>query len=117
MIPPGIEIFVGLEPIDLRWSFDRLAGIALERCGREPRCGALFVFFGKRRTAIKAIFFHHNGFLILYKRLDKGTYRLPEPLDPHGTVVAIDEGAFDDLLDGIDIEPSRRRKRRRVRFH
>ena len=49
MIPRGVEIFVGVEPIDLRWSFDRLAGIASERIGRESRSGALFVFFGKRR--------------------------------------------------------------------
>jgi len=57
MIPSGVEIFVGLEPIDLRWGFERLSGIALERIGREARCGALFVFFGKRRTALKVLFF------------------------------------------------------------
>jgi hypothetical protein len=49
MIPRGVEVFVGLEPIDLRWSFDRLSGIANERVGRDARSGALFVFFGKRR--------------------------------------------------------------------
>ena len=50
MIPTGVEIFVGLQPIDLRWGFDRLAGIVEERIGRKPRNGALFVFFGKRRS-------------------------------------------------------------------
>ena len=44
MIPHGVEIFVGLEPIDLRWSFDRLAGIVTERIGRDARSGAMFVF-------------------------------------------------------------------------
>ncbi|HET6284917.1 MAG TPA: IS66 family insertion sequence element accessory protein TnpB [Polyangia bacterium] len=53
MIPHGVEIFVGLDPIDLRWSFDRLAGIVAERIGRDAHCGAMFVFFGKRREAIK----------------------------------------------------------------
>ena len=53
MIPRGVDIFVGLEPIDLRWGFDRLAGVAQERVGREARCRALFVFFGKRRASIK----------------------------------------------------------------
>jgi transposase len=37
MIPHGVEIFVGLDPIDLRWSFDRLAGIVAERIGRDAR--------------------------------------------------------------------------------
>ena len=34
MIPHGVEVFIGLEPIDLRWSFDRLAGIVVGRLGR-----------------------------------------------------------------------------------
>jgi transposase len=50
MIPTGVEVFVGLEPIDLRWGFDRLCGIVAERMGREARGGALFVFFGRRRN-------------------------------------------------------------------
>ncbi len=43
MIPHGVEIFMGLDPIDLRWGFDRLAGIVGERLTRDARCGALFV--------------------------------------------------------------------------
>lgn len=46
VIPTGVEVFVGLEPIDLRWSFDRLSGIVEERIGRSARSGALFIFFG-----------------------------------------------------------------------
>jgi len=48
VIPAGVEVFVGLEPIDLRWGFDRLAGLVSERLGRDARSRALFVFFGKR---------------------------------------------------------------------
>jgi len=78
MIPHGVEIFVGLEPIDLRWSFDRLAGMVSERIGREARSGALFLFFGKRRNALKILFFDGSGMCLFYKRLDRRTYRLPE---------------------------------------
>jgi len=69
MIPRGVEIFVGVAPIDLRWSFDRLSGIATERIGRSARSGALFVFFGKRRDAIKVLFFDGSGLCQFYKRL------------------------------------------------
>ena len=103
MIPHGVEIFVGLDPIDLRWSFDRLAGIVTERIGREARCGALFVFFGKRREAIKVLFCDGTGMCLFYKRLDRGTFRLPE-VETGTTSVAVDERALDDLLDGIDVE-------------
>lgn len=115
MIPRGVEVFVGVEPIDLRWSFDRLSGIASERVGREARSGALFVFFGKRRDALKVLFFDGSGMCLFYKRLDKGTFRIPE-VDKDATSVAIDERALDDLLDGIDVE-SRAPKPRAPRVH
>jgi len=106
MIPHGVEIFVGLEPIDLRWSFDRLAGVVAERVGREARSGALFVFFGKRRDALKVLFFDGTGLCVFYKRLDSGTFRLPAPLDDieGATTVVIEERVLDDLLDGIDVQ-------------
>jgi transposase len=103
MIPHGVEIFVGLEPIDLRWSFDRLAGIVAERIGREARSGALFVFFGKRKEALKILFFDGSGMCQFYKRLDRGVFRLPEPLEPGAASVVVDERVLDDLLDGIDV--------------
>jgi transposase len=103
MIPRGVEIFVGVEPIDLRWSFDRLSEIASDRIGRESRSGALFVFFGKRREAIKVLFFDGSGLCLFYKRLDKGTFRVPE-IEGDASSVAIDERTLDDLLDGIDVE-------------
>lgn len=111
MIPRGVEIFLGVEPIDLRWGFDRLSGIVTERIGRQPRTGALFVFFGKRRAAIKVLFFDGSGLCLFYKRLDRGTFRLPGGITDDATSVAIDESALDDLLDGIDVEPKSDRRR------
>ena len=117
MIPHGVEIFVGLEPIDLRWGFDRLCGMVEERVGRSARSGALFVFFGRRRTAVKVVFADRTGICIFYKRLDAGTYRLP--LAPDGaTSVTIEEHALDELLDGIDLEHATRKPHpARVRMH
>jgi hypothetical protein len=61
VIPHGVEVFVALDLIDLRWGFHRLAGVVTERLGRQARSGALFVFFGKRRDAIKVLFFDGTG--------------------------------------------------------
>jgi transposase len=105
VIPHGVEVFVGLDPIDLRWSFDRLAGIVADRIGRDARGGAIYVFFGKRRDAIKVIFFDGTGLCLFYKRLDRGAFRLPSALaQPGDACVVIDDRALDDLLDGIDVE-------------
>jgi transposase len=118
MIPHGVEVFVGLDAIDLRWSFDRLAGLAQERIGRDARCGALFVFFGKRRTAVKILFHDGSGFCQFYKRLDRGTFSLPQA-EPGELAVAIEERVLDDLLDGIDVAPasSKRGKPPKPRLH
>lgn len=104
MIPRGVEIYVGLEPIDLRWSFDRLIGMVTERIGRDARAGAMFVFFGRRREAIKVFFCDSSGVCLFYKRLNHGTFRLPEPRTAGDTCVEIDERVLDDLLDGIDVD-------------
>ena len=110
MIPHGVEVFVGLEPIDLRWGFDRLSGIVADRLSREARSGALFLFFGKRRDALKVLFFDGTGLCLFYKRLDKGTFRLP--LAPEGTTqLTLEERVLDDLLDGVDLEPPISRRR------
>jgi transposase len=111
MIPHGVDIFVGLAPIDLRWGFDRLAGVVAERIGRAARSGALFIFFGKRREAMKLLFFDGTGLCLFYKRLDRGTFRVPTALQPGATSIQIEESVLDDLLDGIDIEaPARKSK-------
>lgn len=104
MIPRGVEVFVGLDPIDLRWGFERLSGIVQERIGRSVRSGALFLFFGKRRHALKVVFYDGSGLCIFYKRLDRGRFRLPTPLEEGAKAIAVDERVLEDLLDGIDLD-------------
>ena len=82
MIPTGVQIFLALEPIDLRWSFDRLSGAAQETIGYDARSGALFVFYGRRKDALKILFFDGSGMAIFYKRFDKGVARIPSDLPP-----------------------------------
>lgn len=104
MIPRGVEVFVGLEPIDLRWGFERLAGAALERLGRRAKSGAVFVFFGRRRHSVKVFYYDGTGSCVFYKRLDRGTFRLPEVHDEGARGVRIEERMLEDLLAGVDVE-------------
>ena len=66
MIPSGVEIYIALQPIDMRLSFDRLSGLAKEHIGHDARSGALFVFFGRRKDAMKVLFFDGTGMVIFY---------------------------------------------------
>lgn len=118
MIPSGVQVFVALEPVDMRWSFDRLAGVALERIGYDARSGALFIYFGKRRDAVKVLFFDGSGMCLFYKRLDRSVFRLPEGGEPDARYVELDEGLLDALLDGVAVtEAPKRAPRSRVRVH
>ena len=104
MIPQGVQIFLALAPIKLCYSFDRLAGLAKEQVGYDPRSGALFIFFGRRRDALKILFFDGSGMCVFYKRLDRGTFKIPEPSRPDAQHVEVDDAALEALLDGVDIE-------------
>ena len=112
MIPSGVEIFVALEPIDLRYSFDRLSGIAQEQIGYDARSGALFVFYSRRRDALKILFFDGSGMCQYYKRLDRGTFRLPESTVEGARHVEVDDATLEALLDGVEVNDTPRRARR-----
>jgi transposase len=114
MIPQGVQIFVALDPVDLRCSFDRLSGIAQEQIGYESRGGALFVFYGRRRDALKVLFFDGSGMCIFYKRLDRGTFRLPEPGSEDARHVEVDDATLEALLDGIEVDATPAARRPRV---
>jgi transposase len=104
MIPQGVQVFVALAPVDLRCSFDRLSGIAKEQVGYDARSGALFVFYGRRRDALKVLFFDGSGMCIFYKRLDRGTFRLPESQVEGTRHVEVDDATLEALLDGIEVD-------------
>jgi len=105
MIPAGVQVFVAREPVDMRYGFERLSGLVRDRIGYEARSGALFVFVGKRRETVKVLFFDGTGLCLFYKRLDRGTFLLPEPPTPDATHIEVDDATLQTLLDGIEIAP------------
>ena len=117
MIPAGVPIFVALASIDLRYGFARLSGLVREQIGYEPTSGALFVFYGRRRDALKILFSDGTGTCLFYKRLARGTFRLPESATPDARHVEVDDATLEALLDGIDLESPRPKRARRPRVH
>lgn len=120
MIPSGVQVFVALEPVDMRYGYERLCGMVRERMGCEPRSGALFVFVGRRRHLVKIIFADATGLCLFAKRLDRGTFSLPAPPAGSATHVEVDDATLDALLDGLELAPSSdppRPRGRRPRVH
>ena len=121
MIPAGVQVFVALEPVDMRFGFERLSGMVRERMGYEPRSGALFVFFGRRRQLAKILFADATGICVFAKRLDSGVFSLPPTPAGDASHVEVDEATLDALLDGLALAPSSEssppRRARRPRVH
>lgn len=84
MIQLPASIYIATTPVDLHWSFDRLAGVVREQLGGDPRSESLFVFHNRRRTHAKLLWHDGSGYCVLYKRLDRGTLRIPLPVPPGG---------------------------------
>ena len=50
-------LYVAIAPVNLRLSFDRLAGIVRSELGGDPRAEAAFVFHNRRGTHVKILWF------------------------------------------------------------
>ena len=100
MIPTSVRIFVCTERQDMRRSFDALSLAVQERLGLDPQSGALFVFASKRGNRLKVLWFDTNGYCILYKRLHKALFELPEPTASDRPLAAIDARTLAMIIRG-----------------
>lgn len=63
---------------DMRKSFDGLSGLVCQELKRDPLSGEVFLFLNKRRTQLKMLHWESGGFVLYYKRLEKGTFSPPD---------------------------------------
>lgn len=108
MLPVQTRIFVYAQPVDMRKSFDALGECVREVLKQDPESGALFIFAGKRGTSLKILWWDKLGYSILYKRLTRGVFRLPEAMSGEASVL-IDARELALILQGV--EPAARKQR------
>ena len=102
----AVRVFVAVEPLDMRGSFDALAG-AVRRLGLDPVDGHLYLFLNRRRRLAKALWFDGSGWCVLAKRLEAGSFQLP-PFGDSDTRVEVDGNTFAAIIAGIDFTAARR---------
>jgi len=69
------RVYIACGYTDLRRGIDGLAGIVQQQFQLDPFSNTLFLFCGRKRDRIKALYWEGNGFVLLYKRLEQGTYQ------------------------------------------
>lgn len=71
------KVYIACGYTDLRCGIDGLANIVQQQFQLDPFTDTLFLFCGRRRDRIKALYWEGNGFVLLYKRLESGTFQWP----------------------------------------
>lgn len=105
----SLKVFVALEPVDLRKSFNGLEGLVRERLGEDLRQGALFVFSNRRHTRLKILYFDGTGLWLLTKRLEQGTFSWPRNVASGRVKLKLTPEALTLLTDGIDLRGAKLR--------
>lgn len=106
-LPSSVRVYLAAQPVDLRRGHDGLLAIVRSQWRLNAFEGHLFVFLGRRRDRVKILAWDRNGFVIYYKRLSQGRFRLPHVL-PGAERVEVDATTLAMLLDGIDVKGVKR---------
>ena len=98
-LPEELEVLVAAEFIDMRKQVDGLCLLVDDQFSRSPQSKTVFVFYNRQRNKVKLLVWDKEGFMLIYKRLEKGKFYFPAgKLDPY----AITQAQLTWLLAGLD---------------
>lgn len=95
-------------PTDMRKGFDGLSGLVRQELKQDPLSGDVFIFLNRKRDRMKLLVWDRGGYVIWYKRLEVGTFELPEAEAKYYSI------SWDQLmliLEGIQLKSVRKRPR------
>lgn len=95
------RILLANHAVDFRKSVNGLCIMIQEEYEENPGNGDVYVFYNKRRTSLKVLYYDVNGFMLLYKRLDKGRYKVDQNSEERKE---LDDQMLKWLLAGLDFE-------------
>jgi transposase len=104
------RIWLAGEATDMRCGFDRLAERVKVVIGEDPLSGHLFVFRSRRGDRLKILVWERDGFLLWYKRLEAGVFKLPR-MSEGARSVELRASELAMILDGIDVSKLKRMPR------
>jgi transposase len=103
-VSPATRVFVALNPVDMRLSFNGLYALAQSVLGQDPLTGHLFVFTNRLKNRIKIIYWDGSGLWVCAKRLEGGTFGWPSG---EGTSCSLRPEELQLLLHGLEGKPRR----------
>ena len=95
------HVYIACGYTDLRRGIDGLASIVQQQYQLDPFSNTLFLFCGRRRDRIKGLYWEWNGFILLYKRLESGSFQWPR----NGMEAQeLSEQQYRWLMEGLSVE-------------
>jgi transposase len=110
-LPATVRIYIAAEPVDLRRGFDGLATATRQIIREDPLSGHLFCFLNRRANRLKVLLWQPSGYLLLFKRLEHGRFKLPQIPAPGQRHLMMEPTDLALMMEGIDLRDARRRKR------
>ena len=101
------RIWLAGEAADMRCGFDRLAERVKAVISEDPLSGHLFVFRSRRGERLKILMWDRDGYILWYKRLESGVFKLPR-LKDGARSVELRASELAMILDGIDMTKLKR---------
>ena len=101
--PAEIRIYVALQPVDMRKSFNGLWSAVREQLEEDPKSGAVFCFINKERTRLKLLYWDGTGVWVLAKRLEEGRFSWPAAADARRKLALTPE-ALALLVGGVELK-------------
>jgi transposase len=109
--PPAVKLWYCPDPVDMRLGFDGLFNLVQSRLRADPLSGHLFIFRNRACDRLKVLYWGGHGLCLWCQRLEAGRYHFPDATDPQADKVELAAGAFQMILDGIDLSRVKRFKR------
>jgi transposase len=101
LLPVTRALYADVEPVHLRASFDVLFARARDQLGLDVLRSAVVLFFNRDRTRCKLLFHDGSGFVLIYKRLDRGHFARMAPTRPGDRSVTLQARELAVLLEGL----------------
>lgn len=94
---------------DMRKGFDGLSGLVRNEMGQDPLDGSVYIFINRRATHIKLLVWDRSGFVLYYKRLERGRFHFPKEATASGYKISWQ--ALVLMLEGIEVANVKQKKR------
>lgn len=107
LLSSAVRIYVAVEPVNMRRSFDGLMAQVRSVLAQDPLSGHVFAFVNRRRNQVKLLMWTRGGFTIIHKRLEAGTFAIVSRLRRDATHVELGAHELSMLLEGIDVRSAR----------